>query len=72
MERTIIDLLEGALASSKMELADFGKIFLEDKDLPYPKTEKEVTEFIKKRTELYRKSWLINPLKEALRKLKGA
>jgi hypothetical protein len=34
-----------------------------------PKTEKEVTEFIRRRTELWRESWIINPLELALEKL---
>ncbi len=69
--KNIIETLEGALRCAKMELAEFGTIFPEKDILPYPTTEKEVTPFIKQRTELYRKTWLISPIESALRMIKG-
>lgn len=42
----------------KMENASFGRIF-EYKDDPLPKTEAEVTEFIKRRTHIYFNSWAL-------------
>jgi hypothetical protein len=49
-----------------MELARFGQ--LANKGL-LPTTEAEVTEFIKQRTRLYRESWIIAPLEEAIREI---
>ena len=73
MEDNLIKSLEGALKSAKMKMAEFGHIFpdmVEDL-LPYPTTEEEVTAFIKQRTELYRKSWLIRPIESALCMIRG-
>jgi len=48
------------------ENAHFGRIGCSEGD-PLPKTEKEVTEFIRRRTQLYRDTW-VNPLIDALEK----
>ena len=70
MDRSIKELLLAAYQSSNMELAEFGRFFpLEKEDAPLPTTEKEVTPFIRRRTDLYRRSWLITPLQEVLDKL---
>ena len=70
MNRTVKELLLAAYQSSNMELAEFGKFFANEKGVvPLPTTEKEVTPFIRQRTELYRHSWLVTPLQEALDKL---
>ena len=69
MERSIKELLLAAYKSSNMELAEFGTIFDGKGMTPLPKTEKEVTLFIRRRTDVYRRSWLVTPLKEALDKL---
>ena len=70
MNRSIKELLLAAYKSSNMELAEFGKLFPNETGVvPLPTIEKEVTPFIRQRTELYRLSWLVLPLKEALDKL---
>ena len=69
MERSIKELLLAAYHSSQMELAEFGKMFTPEEGIELPTSEKEVTPFIRQRTDLYRRSWLITPLKEALDKL---
>ena len=70
MNRSIKELLLSAYQSSNMELAEFGKLLsLAEGTAALPTTEREVTPFIRQRTELYRHSWLITPLKEALDKL---
>ena len=70
MDRSIKELLLAAYKSSNMELAEFGLIFDHNKGkAPLPTTENEVTSFIRQRTDLYRRSWLVTPLKEALDKL---
>ena len=73
VEENVIEMLEAALKSAKMKMAEFGHIHPKwEKDLlPYPTTEEEVTAFIKQRTELYRKSWLIRPIESALRTIRG-
>ena len=70
MDRSIKELLLAAYKSSNMELAEFGKFFKNETGVvPLPTTEKEVTPFIRQRTDLYRRSWLVTPLKDALDKL---
>ena len=71
MAKSVIALLEAALASSRLELAEFGKIWPPENGLPYPTSEKEVTPFIRERTKIYRESWLITPLELALEALRG-
>jgi hypothetical protein len=59
-------LIKSALQSAKMERVDFQELWTEN---VLPKTEGEVTEFIRKRTELYRNSHIIKPLQMALEKI---
>jgi len=59
-------LIKEALRAARMEGAGFQSNF---PDVPLPTDEKDVTEFIKKRSELYRETWIIKPLKRALEKL---
>lgn len=59
-------LIKEALRAAKMEDAGFDSNFPE---VPLPTSEDEVTDFIKKRTENYRRSWIIHPLEGALAKL---
>ena len=58
-------LVKRALHAAKMADAEFSRNY----DSNLPKTEKEVTEFIKERTKVYRDSWIIKPLEAALLKL---
>lgn len=51
-----------------MEKAHFGDI---GRVGPFPTTEGEVTDFIKERTRIYRQSWIIGPLEEALSLVKA-
>ena len=71
MDRSIKELLLTAYKSSNMELAEFGLIFDHNKGkAPLPTTENEVTSFIRQHaTDLYIRSWLVTPLKDALDKL---
>ena len=66
-KHSIKHLLLAAYRSSNMELAEFSSLLGGEKNLPT--TEAEVTPFIRERTELYRRSWLISPLREALDQL---
>lgn len=68
-DKTVIELLRAARDSAKLDLAEFGHIFPEGKDLPYPTNEKEVTEFIRNRIDLHHRTWIIGPIERALRKL---
>ena len=51
-----------------MELCSFDRRFPDQNPL-LPENEKEVTPFIIARTELWRKSWIINPIAEIMRQL---
>ena len=68
---TIIQQLQEALAASRLERSEFGRLHPQSyRDaLPYPKNENEVTAFIKERVALHHKSWISDPLAEILRKL---
>lgn len=63
-EYSLRGLIKKALEAARMENANFSSW----KD-SLPLDENEVTEFIKKRTEIYRHSWIIEPLEAALKKL---
>lgn len=63
-KREVLELLNRALIDAQMERANFNSLIpLEN----LPKTEGEVTEFIKGRTRLYRESWIVSPLKQAIK-----
>jgi hypothetical protein len=62
-------LISRALDHARMERASFSENLLKP-EFPLPKTEAEVTAFIKGRTKLWRESWLIPPLEQALSKIK--
>lgn len=64
--RRIKEVLRDAQRTLTMETADFSRIWLSDDDAPLPKTEAEVTEFIRNRTRLWRQSWVEAPIQEAL------
>lgn len=66
--KKLTQLLEKILEDAKMERAHFGHLTSKG---PFPTTEAEVTEFVKERTRIYRQSWIISPLEEALSLVKG-
>lgn len=53
-------LLAELRSMANFENASFGRLWESDAD-PLPKTEKEVTDFIRRRTALYRETW-VTPL----------
>ena len=61
--------IEEALRLARMDNLGFEDHHLKP-DHPLPKTEAEVTAFIKGRTKLWRDSWLIPALERALDKVK--
>ena len=66
-QEKLIALLREASEHAEMEHADFGGFWVQgDKPLPFPKTDKEVTPFVKERTKTYRQSWIIRPLHNAI------
>jgi hypothetical protein len=67
-KREVLEILNRALVDARMERASFSR--LHDKE-PFPTTEAEVTEFIKERTRIYRDSWIISPLEQAIRLIKA-
>lgn len=63
--RRLIELLSRAYADATMSNSAFDHICIEaGEDLP--KSEKEVTAFIRNRTDLWRRSWILSPLEDAL------
>lgn len=54
-------LIRETIDSAQMNKAAFDQLCGDGQDLP--KTEKQVTAFIKERTRLYRESWIINRLR---------
>jgi len=66
-QERLLALLREVAMHATLEHADFGGFWVhDDKALPFPKTDKEVTPFIKQRTEVFRQSWLSRPLKHAI------
>lgn len=59
-------VLRAARNTMTMATADFSRVHLMDDDAPLPKTEAEVTEFIRNRTRLWRQTWIEAPINEAL------
>lgn len=62
-QRRINEVLRDAQRTLAMETADFSQIV---PTTPLPKTEAEVTDFIRERTRLWRDSWIDAPIQEAL------
>jgi hypothetical protein len=61
----VLDLKE-ALDAAKLTRASFSNLFPDD---PLPTSEKEVTEFIRRRTRLYRETWVIPTMRRLLAKI---
>jgi len=53
------------LACARLEKAEFGHIHPSDDD-PLPKSELEVTLFVRRRVDLYMRTWVIGPLEKLL------
>jgi len=65
----IIELLKSARDASKLERSEFGTLFPpqpEDRRVPYPTNENEVTPFIKDRVRLHHQTWITSPLDEVI------
>jgi hypothetical protein len=67
--RTNSDLLAELRAYVSYESADFSNIYARDSD-PLPTDEKHVTEFIRRRTKLYRETWIGPVIDELSKRLK--
>ena len=63
-KREVLELLNRALTDAQMERASFSQIHPKG---PFPTCEAEVDKFIKDRTRLYRESWIIGPLRQAIK-----
>lgn len=63
---SLISLIENALRAASYDTASFEDI-CGSKEITLK--ESEVTTFIRERTRLHRETWIIAPLKEALKKL---
>jgi len=61
----MLKLIEGVRKTIEMDTAEF-EIMWEDSEDKLPTKEKEVTEFIKRRTRLWRGSWIADPLGEVI------
>lgn len=64
----LIATLREVCETASMQKATFSRLHpnYDDDDGPLPTEEKQVTEFIKKRTYLWRQSWLVRPLTELI------
>lgn len=60
----IISRLREVKRTSTMEDADFNSFNYEKVD--FPQANNEITGFIRKRTELWRRSWITEPLNEVI------
>lgn len=69
----VIELISEAMAAAIGERSSFSRLHPQsyEKALPYPKDESEVDAFIKERIKLHHDTWIVTPLREALRKLRG-
>ncbi|CAO3447915.1 hypothetical protein [Azospirillum argentinense] len=63
------ELLSELRITANFENASFGKLWGDVGD-PLPKTEEEVTDFIRRRTKLYRETWVIPLIDELERRLR--
>lgn len=70
-QRELIKLLTDAYESATLKNAAFDSICGTPEDSPLPRNEREVTNFIRKRVDLYHRSWILTPLKDALEILTG-
>lgn len=62
-------LIADALKAATFEDADFSEIWHLELEFPLPKSEDEVNAFIKGRTDLYMRTWVLPRLREALEKI---
>lgn len=62
-QEELLRLFDSARRAAKLDTADFGKI---GSTGPFPTQERQVTKFIRERTRLYRESWIITPLQQAI------
>ena len=63
-KRELLEILNRALLDAQVERASFSQLHSKG---PFPTTEAEVTAFIRERTRIYRESWIIAPLKSAIK-----
>lgn len=61
-----VNWLNRAAVDASMERSEFGLMWT-NLDDPLPANEKEVTDFIRRRTRLWRSSWVIGPIEEAVK-----
>lgn len=66
----LLKIVNEVIRTAKMESCSFNSICGEGQ--PLPTSEKEVTEFIKQRTDLWRETWIINELEKVAAELKTA
>ena len=59
------EILKSVYTDSSMDRSSFSLMWANHDD-PLPKDEKEVTDFIRRRTDLWRRTWIIDPLEEVL------
>ncbi len=63
--RRLVELIRNVYTDATMDRSAFDHIWAE-RDDPLPLEEKEVTAFIRRRTDLWRRTWILAPLKEVL------
>lgn len=70
-QQQLIRLITAAYESATLKTAAFDSICGTPEDSPLPRSEREVTGFIRKRVDLHHRSWILSPLQEALEILAG-
>lgn len=72
-QEKLLSILREVIDHANLEHADFGSFWIQQKDLelPLPKTDKEVTAFIKQRVKTHHQSWIIRPLNNAIKEIEA-
>jgi len=68
MTKTELHVLKAVRDAATLERASFSRF---STDEPLPTSEAEVTDFIRKRTQLYRETWIIPKLDALIAKYEG-
>jgi hypothetical protein len=65
-QQQLAALIRAAKESATLEHSVFDKIGGTPSDDPLPRSEREVTAFIKRRVRLHHETWIVSPLERAL------
>lgn len=66
-QERLLSILREVVEHAGLEHADFGSFWTQGEELPLPKTDKEVTPFIRQRVKTHHQSWIVRPLNNAIK-----